>query len=437
MQLSKSNKWTVPFYLSAAYITVVLLRPHEYALSPIIDVPILPVLMFAAFLTWFLYGRREFEASQYWLAPLLLAVMCLSMIASGWFGGALVIFRKTIPVIGLFFLIALTADSPARVRMLMKIVAIAAIVMALHGINQLSTGTGWSGAEVIDGRITYVGIFNDPNDLGLLFIATLPVMFHLLTETRSFLWRGLLFFSTGAVLYAIYLTNSRGTILGLLSLIGCYFWARFGLLRTAILISVLGPLAVIFAPSRFREMGGGEVDESALYRFEAWYEGFYMFRDNLFLGVGVERFDEHFFMTAHNSFVIVLSETGFIGSYVWTAFLGLSVYMMYKIQGAEIPPALATDPTELMEFESSRKVARALMYAFIAFCAAALFLSRAYDITLFIWCGLAVAHYQNSRRRWPEYVELINLQGHYLLVLGFWAAALSVCYVGMKVGLSL
>jgi putative inorganic carbon (HCO3(-)) transporter len=314
---------------------------------------------------------------------------------------------------------------------------VAATVMAWHGITQMATGIGWSGAELIGGRIAYVGIFNDPNDLGLLFIATLPLMFHMLTDARSLLARGALLFATASVFYGIFLTNSRGTVLGFLALAGCYFWARFGMLRTVILGVILGPLALIFAPSRFKDMGVDEMDDSALYRFEAWYEGFYMFRENPFLGVGVDRFDEHFFMTAHNSFVIIFSETGFLGSYVWTAFLGLSIYMMYKIQGTEIPPALATDATELAEFDDSRKIARTLMYCFVAFCAAALFLSRAYDISLFIWCGLAVAHHQNARRRWPEYIEVVKLQGHYLLVFSYWVGAFLVCYLGMKAGLML
>jgi O-antigen ligase len=394
--------------------------------------------MLAGFVAWFLYGRRDFEAPQYYLAPLLLAVMCISMIASDWAGGAVLVFRNNLPSIGLFFLIACTADSAPRTRLLLKIIVLAATVMAWHGILQVESGTGWSGAELLAGRITYVGIFNDPNDLGMLFIASLPVLIFLYNDARFILWRLILVASFVSIIYAIYLTNSRGTVIGLAATAGVYFWSRFGLLRTAVLGAVLGPLAFILAPSRFRDMAeAGTLDDSALFRFEAWYEGFNMARLEPFFGVGVDRFSEHFFMTAHNSFVVALAELGFIGAFVWTAFLGLSLYMMYRFQRAEVPDDILENPGEIAAYLNQQKIARALMFSLVAFCSAGLFLSRSYDLTLFIWCGLAVAHYQNCRRRWPETTEVIGLKGNITKVIAFWIFTLVISYLGMKVGLSL
>ncbi|HJP03551.1 MAG: O-antigen ligase family protein [Gammaproteobacteria bacterium] len=438
MSVIRINNWALPFYLLTAYVVIVLLRPHEYTLSPITDIPILPVLMLASFVAWFLYGRRDFEAPQFYLAPLLLVVMCLSMIASDWAGGAVLIFRKDLPIIGLFVLIACTADTTPRLVLLLKIIVLAATVMAWHGITQVESGTGWSGATLLSGRITYVGIFNDPNDLGLLFVTSIPVLLYLYYDASFFVWRALLIASLASILYAIYLTNSRGTIVGLAATVGFYFWLRFGLLRTAILVSVLGPLAFVMAPSRFREMlAAGELDDSALFRFEAWYAGFNMFRLEPFLGVGVGRFGEHFFMTAHNSFVVVLAELGFLGAFVWNAFLGLSLYMMYRFQRAGVPDDIIENPGEVAEYLTQQKMARALMFSLLAFCSAGLFLSRAFDITLFIWCGLVVAHYQNCRRRWPNITEVIQLKGNIMKVFYFWLFTVMVSYLGMKVGLFL
>lgn len=438
MSIIRTTKWAPPFYLLTAYLAVALLRPHEYAVSPLIDVPVLPVLMIAGFVAWFLYGRRDFDAPQYFLAPMLLAVMCISMIASDWAGGALLIFRKYLPTIGLFLLIACTADSAARLKLLLKVIVLAATVMAFHGITQLESGTGWSGAELLAGRITYVGIFNDPNDLGMLFIATVPLVMYLYHDARFLLWRVTLMVSLLSVSYAIYLTNSRGTIVGLAATAAVYSWLRFGAFRTAILLAILGPLAIANAPSRLREMtAAGGIDDSALFRFEAWYEGFNMARLEPFFGVGADRFGEHFYMAAHNSFITALAELGFVGAFVWTAFLGLSLYMMYRFQRAALPAGIAGDSDETAEYLTQQRIARALMLSIVAFCSAGLFLSRTYDITLFIWCGLAVAHYQNCRRRWPDSTEVIRLQGNVAKIIVFWMCTLIISYLGMKVGLSL
>jgi hypothetical protein len=44
----------------------------------------------------------------------------------------------------------------------------------------LLLGVGWTGMGMIqDGRIQYVGIFNDPNDLALLFVMVLPMALYL------------------------------------------------------------------------------------------------------------------------------------------------------------------------------------------------------------------------------------------------------------------
>ena len=49
-------------------------------------------------------------------------------------------------------------------------------IISIHGIEQVKLGTGWTGIGLSQGtRIQYVGIFNDPNDLGMLFVACVPM----------------------------------------------------------------------------------------------------------------------------------------------------------------------------------------------------------------------------------------------------------------------
>ncbi len=69
----------------------------------------------------------------------------------------------------------------------MAVIVMCSVVLAVHGIEQARSGIGWTGVPIgEDGRIQYVGIFNDPNDLGLLFVAALPMSVLLSRAWRLF-----------------------------------------------------------------------------------------------------------------------------------------------------------------------------------------------------------------------------------------------------------
>ena len=64
-------------------------------------------------------------------------------------------------------------------------------------------------------------------------------------------------------------------------------------------------------------------DDSAYGRVEAWYEGIQMFKSSPVFGVGKGMFTDFNNLTAHNSYMLVLAELGFVGSIF---FLGLFFY---------------------------------------------------------------------------------------------------------------
>ena len=76
-------------------------------------------------------------------------------------------------------------------------------------------------------RLCGTGLFNDPNDLGLILVAGVPIcLFWLLRRQgglKRFLWIApLLIF-----LYALILTQSRGSFLSFLVALAVLFWLRF------------------------------------------------------------------------------------------------------------------------------------------------------------------------------------------------------------------
>ena len=129
---------------------------------------------------------------------------------------------------------------------------------------------------MIEERITYLGFLGDPNDLSMAFLMTLPLTLYVAKVSGSFIVRIACYASAGLVLYAIYLCNSRGSMLGLLAMVGFYAIQRFGWLRSVVVAPMLLIPLLLLAPSRISEISADE--DSAAGRIDAWYEGFEMFR---------------------------------------------------------------------------------------------------------------------------------------------------------------
>jgi putative inorganic carbon (hco3(-)) transporter len=292
--------------------------------------------------------------------------------------------------------------------------ALGAIVLALHGVDQFYNGIGWTGMDLSeDNRIQYVGIFNDPNDLGLLFATTLPMVFYL-SGRGGFLGRIFWLMGASLLLYAIYLTNSRGAILAVVAIGAVYLWRRRGLV-TAAALSSFGLMGLMLLPSRMQEL---DVDESSAFgRVDAWYEGLHMFLSHPLFGVGAGNFTDYNDLTAHNSFVLVLAETGFIGYILWFAFVGYSFWMMLTILRYQPEPAERSagehDPAKTgeaptpdeqaraAEWQGERSLALTLLLSLCGMFAAAFFLSRSYTVVMYLLAAVVVGHYVSVRRRFP------------------------------------
>jgi hypothetical protein len=308
-----------------------------------------------------------------------------------------------------------------KFRDLSLLLTVISVVIAVHGIEQSAAddGIGWTGARTIEGRITYLGFLNDPNDLSMAFLMGLPLTLHFAWNARWFVLRYAAYAAAGVTLYGIYLCNSRGSVLGLVSMLGLYVARRFGIWRGMLLLPVVLGALLAFSPSRSGELTLD--DESAAGRVDAWYEGFEMFRSRPLLGVGAGLFTDHHRMTAHNSFVLAIAELGAIGYFVWASNLMISGVMLrrlLKTPEPPPPPPPKAEPSTLArripaaadERDARRPTwaeiqgaAAALSYACIGALVAAFFLSRTYVVFLYLLIALVVAVHQMARRHWPAY----------------------------------
>jgi O-antigen ligase len=268
----------------------------------------------------------------------------------------------------------------------MWLLIVCACVLVLHGHWQMRDGIGWTGTEPIQGRITYSGIFNDPNDMGLLFVVCIASALYLPETTTSKLARLALMAALCWLFYGVYLTNSRGTMLGTLTVIGFYVWRRYG--YSALIAGAVIAIPVLVASTRLAQLDADEA--SAEGRLDAWYAGIQLLLQYPFFGVGFSNFSDHHELTAHNSLVLAMAELGLVGYPIWLAFVGYSGYMLYRLSFALDTSQSAANP-EVVRLEIA--ASRALYAASLGFAVGAFFLSQSYKYMLFLMCGLAVGRY--------------------------------------------
>lgn len=395
------------FFFMLVYLVLVLIRPQDY--PAVVDnpgPPLQPIALILAAGFWALSARKSFEAPQYLLIPAFLLVAMISKVVNGWTGGALFVFFIFAPVLLAYVLLANAANTRERMQIVMATFTVCATVLAVHGIEQAELGIGWTGIELSQGtRIQYVGIFNDPNDLGMLFVMCLPMAFYLSTRgglmglRRLFWW-----LIIALLLWGCYLTNSRGTLLALVAMLGVYVWRKRGIFTAGLLgAAALGGLMML--PSRLSEM---EVSEaSAMGRVESWYEGIWMFVHNPIFGIGAGGYSDLHELTAHNSFVLVLAETGFVGFTIWLAIVGYCFRMMMAVlkRGDDIiddVPLDVPDEVALADWQRDKALTLTFLMSLTGFFTAAFFLSRSYVVILYLLVALVVAHYTRMRQTYPS-----------------------------------
>lgn len=393
-----------------AWLGLVLIRPQEYPALIDLGIPLLPIAMLGALGAWVISSeRRPLRQPTYLLLAAFMVVGMATMAANGWAGGAIIRFFQFLPIFFAMLLVAQASHVPKNCFRIMWVIVVCAIVLTVHGIEQVKLGQGWTGMPTVqDGRIQYVGIFSDPNDLAMLFIIAIPMALlmagkgGMLGLRRLFWWAAALL-----LLYGVYLTDSRGAFLAVMAMAGVWLWLRRGLLVAGVM-GVAGMSVLMMLPTRMQELDAGE--SSAYGRIEAWYDGIQMFIGNPLFGVGVGNFTTHTLLTAHNSFVLVLAETGIIGYTVWLAMVGYCFLMPVIVLRL---PAAIDDPGLQELWTRERQMAMTLLILQVGFYACAFFLSRSYVILLYIMLGLVTGWYGGAQERWAG-LPVLDVRQHWL-----------------------
>jgi putative inorganic carbon (hco3(-)) transporter len=369
-------------YLAAQYV-----RPGEIfpsmATWPILDV-LSGVGLLVFILSLVLKPREFYKEPQDLFLLLFTFAIVISNPLNHWVGGALYSFTNFAPVLFCYVLIRAGIQNYSHLRRFTRLFIALNLFLAINGLMQVYLGYGFAPVEAMDTeegiRIQGTGIFNDPNDLGMTLVMSVPFLM------ASALGRGTRFFARllsalvlATVLLACYWTNSRGTILGIGVVFTAYAYRRYGLAKASVfaMVGLVGILAL--GPSRMSEMSADE--DSAQGRIQSWSEGLQMFKGSPLWGVGYRQYSDYTGIVAHNAFVHVLGELGLLGA---IPFVGL-FYSFFQGMNRTPSAEMAADPRQL-------RLRSEISDSALGLITTIMFLSRQYVVVPFVLVAIGACY---------------------------------------------
>jgi O-antigen ligase len=346
------------------YVTLIYVRPAEivpeWATIPFVD--ILTVISTAIGI--FSIAAKPRKILDLPHDKFVLAFWAIIAISSFkvWLNGVYYALLAFTPPVFVYFLIRAGVQSLAQLKGLAYLLIALNVFLAVNGIVQYHTGVGLGDVGMTLDRIYGLGIFSDPNDLGMTFVMAVPfVLLAIGLRSTWLIFRMVTVIFLGAILTALYYTNSRGAIVGLDATMVAYSFIKFSKPKALAASMVLVAIIAVGSPSRGGEMTFDE--SSAQSRIHSWAEGWAMLKSHPLTGVGYDQYTEYHSAVAHNSFVHTFAELGLIGAFI---FVGM-FYWYFK--------GLNLIPDSNKEFLPWR---RALMVSAIGMLTCGWFLSRQY-----------------------------------------------------------
>ena len=343
---------------------------------------------------------------------LILGFLCaglLSHAVHGYFAGFQETFSLLAKITILYLMISNVLDSPDRFRAYLAFLCVLCVIIAVNSLGQIKNGVSYFGnveplkipiyneyeelTGKFDLRIRGVGIFNDPNDLGQMLVLGLIVAVGFIATSPNILSRVCYSALLPIFTVGIYHTNSRGTLIALASAIGYYALRDTKKMFPKVvgLASII--LLFVFGPSRVGMINAG----SSTDRLELWSDAITLFKQNPLFGVGTLMFQDATggVMTAHQSYLLVLSEMGIVGYFFW---FGM-IYLFFRT-ASNVRRIMCEGMTEGKPLLAIVKIVEAAVFGSLV---SAYFLSRSYQFPLFVFLGLGPAFAAVTKRFYPDY----------------------------------
>jgi putative inorganic carbon (hco3(-)) transporter len=322
----------VGFVLTLLYIVVTIISPTQFG-PEWVDYHALVYLAaltaLASLPSIATHANLKSSIQTYLLIGFIVAIGA-SQIANGWFGGALHSWLVFLPSAAVYFFIVANVTSTRRLKIVTMVSILSCLILVGEGMYGYYFGGVFGETFVMDfhysgheelvtqiPRLRGVGFLHDPNDFAQILLICIPLLFILWRRGQAIMNVLFVLLPAGVLLWATYLTHSRGALIGLAVLGLVAARNRLGTAPSIVLAGVLamGLLAIDFTGGR-----GISASEGA-DRLEAWSTGLELFKHFPLFGVGFGNFTNFNEITAHNSFVLCLAELGIVGTTLWMALL--------------------------------------------------------------------------------------------------------------------
>jgi putative inorganic carbon (hco3(-)) transporter len=332
-----ASYWLLLAFLLLVYANTPFVLPAAEILRP---AKLVAALVLLTLIGETMFGQRKllFAWPEGGLLIAFLAAAAFSCLTALWPGYAADGVADLAKMALTYFFLVNCVNSERGLRGVMWIMVIGGLFPAAGTLRNYLEGNPY------EGRASWVGIFANPNEVAYSLVILVPLLAYLATP-RS--WAVRLILLVVLILYvaAIYVTFSRGGLVGLAAVIALCAWRKRNLwFQGLALLLLVGGLA--FA-SRFWTRGEDfsqlNSDVSFQQRLATSQAGFDMFMDHPMLGVGFgcsviawplyapAGLYTRGALVTHNTFVQVLSETGLLGFLPFVLLIGFSLYHARKL----------------------------------------------------------------------------------------------------------
>jgi len=300
------------------------------------------------------------------------------------YGANILTLEELAPNFLAYFLGIVYFRTPARLRLLRAVLVAVALFILVNSLLELPLAHAGKistpyilahtdSLNVTQFRIRGLGMLADPNTYGQYILLILPLLFVAKDDQGLGLlgWSGALLLTIVSAI-AIYLTGSRGALLGFVAILGLYLVPRLGT-KGAVIATTLGGILLLGVnaySTRTISMSGG------MDRLAIWSDGLSYFKQSPIWGIGPREFSNRFGATAHNSYLLVAAELGIIGYFLW-----VSMNLVTLIQLGRL--------SKLKDIDGGlRRWALGLRISLGGYLFTSFFLSRAYELPLYMLLGM-------------------------------------------------
>lgn len=424
------------YFLTLFFMFMVFWRPQEWLMPWLFGWPILQGVVYAALLTLAMEASNKTvpfpKTPAIMLSAGLFFASLMSHLAHTYFQGMINTLPDTFKISFFLILLLTVMNSVTRLRGVVLVFLLGAVVMSVHAIMQQTVGFGFGGGTPLpftrrSGELIFqsqfFGIFSDPNDLGQLLAASVPLAFAFPRRLGpiSFMMAAGVVWLIGEAMLSTY---SRGTLMGVIAMGACmvFLWlpSRW--------MPYVGVLGLIMGLVMCAAYGSSMLDASASERVAFWGQANRAFKHDWLFGIGYNMFGDisEAARASHNAYVCCYTELGLFGYWFWFNLLTLGIIGCYRTRVAFRRPRNDTQAY-------LKRLAGLSIASLAGFATSAYFLSRAYVFPFFFLFGLLNAIPMIAQKHLPEdHPPLLNFRKDVLLV-GTISTLASVAYVYVSI----